>query len=72
MMSRTRLFALAAAALAGGMLSACDPAAQVQSAMTRGGGSDVKLSEDGEKNECVTCAKFRARPPSGINVPPSL
>jgi hypothetical protein len=72
MMSRTRLFALAVAALAGATLSACDPVAQVQSAAVRGGGSDVKLSEDAEKNECVTCAKFRARPPSGINVPPSL
>lgn len=72
MMSRTRLFALAAAVLAGGMLSACDPVAQVQSAVARGGGTDVALSEDAEKNECGTCLKFRARPPSGINVPPSL
>jgi hypothetical protein len=72
MMSRSRLFALAAAVLAGGMLSACDPAAQVQSAVSRAGGSDATLSEDGEKNECGTCLKFRARPPSGINVPPSL
>jgi hypothetical protein len=72
-MSRSRLFALAAAALAGATLTACDPVAQVQSAMmSRDGGSDVKLSDDAEKNECTTCAKFRARPPSGINVPPQL
>lgn len=71
-MSRSRLFAIAALALAGSTLSGCDPVAQVQSAVGRHAAADVQSSESEEKNECTTCAKFRARPPAGINVPPQL
>lgn len=74
-MSRHRLLALLVAALAGTAASGCDHL--VQTAVSRQASADVtveqstRMGED-EKNTCVTCAKFRTRPPSGINVPPQM
>lgn len=71
-MSRTVTLALAALALTA--VSGCDDLVQ-RAAATQGGPTALKSDEapiDGNGGECGACAKFRARPPQGINVPPSL
>lgn len=71
-MSRTVTLALAALALVA--VSACDEltqrvvAQQGPSALAQ----DDAPAEGTEGGDCYTCGKFRARPPAGINVPPSL
>jgi hypothetical protein len=70
-MSRTVTLALAAFALVA--VSGCDE--QVLRA-TQAHTGPAALKDDGGSTdaggECVSCAKFRARPPSGINTPPRL
>ena len=70
-MSRTVTLALAALALTA--VSGCDEVIQRAVAPHAG---PTTLKEDAgpiEGNgDCGACAKFKARPPSGINIPPSL
>ena len=71
-MSRSVTLALAALALTA--VSGCDDLVQ-RAAATHGGPSTLKEDADaleGKGGDCGACAKFRARPPAGINIPPSL
>lgn len=65
-----RLFALALAAL-GVTLTGCDTVRQALGADGRGGPSELSQSTD-ETDDCSACAKFKARPPVGLNAPPVL
>ncbi|WAS96508.1 hypothetical protein [Nannocystis punicea] len=70
-MSRTVTLALAALALTA--VSGCDELVQ-RAAATQAGPTALKEDAgpvDGN-GDCGSCAKFRTRPPSGINAPPSL
>lgn len=69
-MSRARSFALALAALAGLAASGCD--ALVQESVARQGVTELKQADASQEGECASCLKFKARPPSGINAPPSM
>lgn len=70
-MSRTVTLALAAFALFA--VAGCDD--MIQRAVAQQGPTALAEDEeglDGKDGECGACAKFRARPPAGINIPPSL
>lgn len=70
-MSRTVTLALAALALVA--VSACDELTQrVVAQQGPGALAQDDAPAEGKEGDCATCAKFRARPPAGINVPPSL
>jgi hypothetical protein len=70
-MSRTVTLVLAALALTA--VTGCDE--MIQRATTQQLGPTSLQDDAGptdKDGECVTCAKFRARPPAGVNIPPSL
>lgn len=70
-MSRTVTLALAAFALTA--VSGCDEV--VQRVAATGAGPTALRDDAGSMDNCSDCAtraKFRARPPAGINAPPSL
>ncbi|MCY1008453.1 hypothetical protein OV079_23425 [Nannocystis pusilla] len=71
-MSRTVTLALAALALTA--VSGCDEVVQRVAAAQAGPTTlrDDAGSMEGNCSDCATRAKFRARPPAGINAPPSL
>lgn len=53
--------------------SGCDD--MIQRVTESQGPSALKQDDgaiEGKGGECGSCAKFRARPPSGINAPPAL
>lgn len=69
-MSRTITLALAALALTA--VSGCDEL--TQRAVDAQAGSKALQAENSStegSGQCVTCAKFRTRPPTGINAPPA-
>ncbi|HEY8377489.1 MAG TPA: hypothetical protein VIK91_13430 [Nannocystis sp.] len=69
----SRFVTLALAALTLTLASGCDEIVQ-RAAAARGPSALAQegAPADGNEGECGACAKFRTRPPSGINVPPSL
>lgn len=66
-----RLIALIALSLAGLTLTGCEDI--TQKAVGLGGPQELSQGTKSQgSGDCPVCAKFKARPPSGLNAPPML